>query len=55
MKHQYAVDPTDTLVTEGNLEGEGRWIYFYEFEDKTGNHYKICLDQDGDEKIVEVN
>lgn len=51
---QYKLADDDVFICENPLEGEGRWVYYWHFMDKTGAEYQIWQDQDGDEKVVEL-
>lgn len=44
----------DTFIREyDDSNGMGAWIGKFVYEDKDGNEYTICCDQDGEEWIQE--
>ena len=45
---------TDLFLHSRPLHGEGRWIDAYVYERSSGDIYEVWVDEDGDDKLVEV-
>lgn len=54
-QEMYKSDTKDTFICERPLQGEGKWVHYYQYMDIKGNEYQVWVDQHGDEKIMEVN
>jgi hypothetical protein len=53
-QEMYKSDDTDIFICDNPLQGEGLWVHYYQYLSKDGSEYQVWLDQDGEEKVVEL-
>jgi hypothetical protein len=53
-QEMYKNDKADVFICERPLQGEGKWVHYYQYLSKDGSEYQVWVDQHGDEKIMEV-
>lgn len=53
-QEMYKSEDTDVFICDNPLRGEGLWVHYYQYMSKDGSEYQVWVDQEGEERVVEL-